>query len=385
MLTQKQVETMKETLPMFLDIIPGLGFAITDHEVLREKIVTPQFNLDFFQVGMRMDAWGDRGSFKAFRTGQIVEETLETIVFGSQVLNRCIPFYDDEGNKKGVFAIFVMNNHPIANAFADFAPMIAEMFPEGSALYMTDKEKIVSRQGSSKFDVPNVQVGTILADNSVNMQAMKRKEIVAETTPKEVYGAPVRLVSYPLFKGNDRSQAIGTFGIATPKQTAVALQEISANLNLNLEQIAATIEEVAASASEVMVNQQNLNSNIAGVSEVVKDINEILAFIKQIADETKMLGLNAAIEAARAGEAGAGFSVVAGEIRKLSDQSKETVVNIQNLTRQIDAKVKDTVKNSELNMRTSEEQAAATEEISASIQEITSMAMNLEKIALSQV
>lgn len=385
MLTQKQVEGFKQVVPLFLDMVPGLGFAIGDRETLLEKIVTPQFSLDFFQVGMKLSTWGDRGSFKAIRTGETQTETLETIVFGSRVLNRSIPFVDDNGEIVGVFSIFALSNHPVAAAFAHFAPMIAEMFPEGAALYMTDKEKIVSRQGSSKFDIADVKVGNLLSEDSVNMQSMKNKDIAMRIMPKEVYGQPVSLVSYPLFNDNDKSQAIGSFGIATPKETAHTLQDISANLNQNLEQIAATIEEVAASASEIMINQQNLNLNIAEVSEVVLDINEILSFIRQIADETKMLGLNAAIEAARAGEAGAGFSVVASEIRKLSDQSKETVANIQKLTRQIDSKVQETVKNSDLNMRTSEEQAAATQEISATIQEITLMAQNLEKIARKQV
>ncbi len=385
MLTQKQVEEFRKVVPLFLELVPGLGFAIGDRETLLEKIVTPQFSLDFFQEGMKLSAWGDRGSFKAIRTGETQTETLETIVFGSRVINRSIPFVDDNGEVVGVFSIFALNNHPIATAFADFAPMISEMFPEGAALYMTDKEKIVGRQGSSKFDLPDVQVGKMLSEDSVNLQAMKKKDIAMKNTPKEVYGQPVSLVSYPLFNDNDKSQAIGSFGIATPKDTAHTLKDISGNLNENLEQIAATIEEVAASASEIMVNQQSLNHNISEVSEVVLSINEILSFIRQIADETKMLGLNAAIEAARAGEAGAGFSVVASEIRKLSDQSKDTVANIQNLTRQIDSKVQETIKNSSLNMRTSEEQAAATQEISATIQEITLMAQELESIARRQV
>jgi len=385
MLTKRQVEAFKQVIPLFLDLVPGLGFAIGDTEALLEKIVTPQFSLDFFQEGMKLSTWGDRGSFKAVRTGETQTETLLTVVFGSQVINRCIPFVDDEGTICGVLAIFALSNHPIAAAFAHFAPMIAEMFPEGAALYMSDNEKVVSRQGSSKFDLAEVQVGHMLGEETVNMQAIKRKQMTARLVPKEVYGIPVSMVGYPLFNGNDKSQAMGSFGIATPKETAQTLQAISGSLNENLEQIAATIEEVAASASEIMVNQQNLNQNVAEVSEVVLSINEILSFIRQIADETKMLGLNAAIEAARAGEQGRGFAVVAEEVRKLSDQSKETVANIHSLTRQIDAKVQETIKNSNLNMRTSEEQAAATEEISATIQEITLMAQNLESLARKQV
>lgn len=77
---------------------------------------------------------------------------------------------------------------------------------------------------------------------------------------------------------------------------------------------------MAASASQIHANEQELNIEIKDVISLSEEINEISSFIKEIADETKMLGLNAAIEAARAGDAGRCFGVVAYEIRKLSEQ-----------------------------------------------------------------
>ncbi|MBW6410181.1 methyl-accepting chemotaxis protein [Clostridium weizhouense] len=76
-------------------------------------------------------------------------------------------------------------------------------------------------------------------------------------------------------------------------------------------------------------------------SKVVEEINVLSESIMQITSQTNLLALNAAIEAARAGEAGKGFSVVAEEIRKLAEQSKDTVIEIQNIT----GKVTDAVKN----------------------------------------
>jgi len=78
------------------------------------------------------------------------------------------------------------------------------------------------------------------------------------------------------------------------------------------------------------------------VKSQLDNINSVMEFIKEIADETKMLGLNAAIEAARVGEAGRGFGVVAEEIRKLSQESKKTVVQIKELTQGIEKSMAET-------------------------------------------
>nr|WP_289510124.1 methyl-accepting chemotaxis protein [Desulfovulcanus ferrireducens] len=72
---------------------------------------------------------------------------------------------------------------------------------------------------------------------------------------------------------------------------------------------------------------QTITDNIANVQSVfseVKNLEKLIDEVKHIADQTKLLSLNAAIEAARAGEAGRGFAVVADEVHKLSSQSHAT-------------------------------------------------------------
>ena len=76
-------------------------------------------------------------------------------------------------------------------------------------------------------------------------------------------------------------------------------------------------------------------------SKKVEQINELTNQILGIASQTNLLALNASIEAARAGEAGRGFAVVATEISHLSDSSRDTATNIQNINMTVIATVRE--------------------------------------------
>lgn len=76
---------------------------------------------------------------------------------------------------------------------------------------------------------------------------------------------------------------------------------------------------------------ERMESAILQLVESSGQITRILKVVQEIAEQTKLLSLNAAIEAARAGEHGKGFSVVAGEVQKLSEETKNTVEQISGL------------------------------------------------------
>lgn len=95
--------------------------------------------------------------------------------------------------------------------------------------------------------------------------------------------------------------------------------------------VAETIEGMNLIRSRV----ESIAENILMLSERTTQIGDIIATVNSIADQSKMLALNASIEAARAGEEGRGFSVVAMEVRNLAEQSREATAQVRDILSEI--------------------------------------------------
>jgi methyl-accepting chemotaxis protein/ligand-binding sensor domain-containing protein len=91
------------------------------------------------------------------------------------------------------------------------------------------------------------------------------------------------------------------------------------------------VNKLNESMKDILEASQKSSMSIDALTTRSTEISSVIGIIKQIASQTNLLALNAAIEAAQAGDAGRGFAVVAEEIRKLAEDSKQSVDKIENL------------------------------------------------------
>lgn len=198
-------------------------------------------------------------------------------------------------------------------------------------------------------------------------------------------------------------------GVMLIAERTSAVAELAKHSSAQAEEGSRAVEQTGSQMGSIYQTVDQSSSKIRSLHERTREIGEITKLIGEIAGQTNLLALNAAIEAARAGEHGSGFAVVAGEVRKLAEQSATAALQITGLIEgiqqdaeesvqtmtQVTAEVEEGLNISVLTMQRLEqamggirettpqiaEIAATAQQISASVQQIVATANELAMIA----
>jgi len=271
-----------------------------------------------------------------------------------------------------------ISDNIILDSFNNLIPYLHYFFEDDIAVGINDNEKCIRFESNQNLPI-NAMAGDLIRPGSATYECTKSGQTVSIIVPKEILGAALKSIAVPV--KDEGGKVVGSFSIARSLKRQEEILDISRNLSLALEQISKAINEVSTGLQYVADSNARLVQTIEEAECQAKDTDDILKFVKNVAEQTNLLGLNAAIEAARAGESGRSFSIVAQEIRKLSGSSGKSINDINNILKKLQNSVGCISKSINEENGVFQEQAAAVEQINASIEELGSTAKVLEDMA----
>jgi uncharacterized protein YukE len=288
-----------------------------------------------------------------------------------------------EHTASGLFAEESQNMHVIdGNTAQELVEFVSG--ETGYNMIVCDaKGVIIGDSVKERFGVKHDGAARIMSGDVDYIAVSREDEIRTERKMREGYNCVIKV----------DGERIGTFGIGGPIETVRPIAKIAAavisarikemqhmeiirtvvaEISESIHQTVAALREISSGSAELAATGTSLAEAALHADEEVKATNKILDFILDVADQTKLLGLNAAIVAAQAGAHGRGFGVVAGEIRKLAANSASSVEQITSTLKKIRSTIAKV-------SSSSKETSAISSEQSRAVQHITRVVENLQK------
>ncbi|MEW5782294.1 MAG: methyl-accepting chemotaxis protein [Pseudomonadota bacterium] len=295
-----------------------------------------------------------------------------------------------EAMRNGMIAIIVVASAIGLGAFVHLARLLLSFLGGEPQQVASIVKSIAAGDLATRIDLATDDQGSLLAAIAGMRKSLAEMAGHLTATAERLHGAASELAGVASELQNSAHEES-----AAAEDTTAALSRLAAGI-ADIAAQAAEVERLAtASVERAQAGNESLSRMIGelaqaegAVTEMTETAREFISSaasisgmtreVRDIADQTNLLALNAAIEAARAGEQGRGFAVVADEVRRLAEKSATTASEIDAVTHNLErlaAKVRETLENGLAALATSQEYletvAESLGEVNASVGETT--------------
>lgn len=242
------------------------------------------------------------------------------------------------------------------------------------ALVEKETETIVTYLPGKRIDV-NYKSGQKIHADDANLHSPLKGKSADLKVPKEVYGIDFNAYSFPV---HENGRIVGALAFGLPIDNSLKLEKYLATMNDIIHNIQGKVHMIASHSEELAATSEDINNQAQFALEDAEKTNGVTDLIKSISRQTNLLGLNASIEAARAGQHGAGFNIVAQEVRKLSSETASATERIESSLSSVNKNL-ESLKHSmgQINSATNE-QAQLVQDFGEIIEELNTLSVEMK-------
>lgn len=273
-----------------------------------------------------------------------------------------------------------ISDNKLMDSFCTMIPYFKYFLGTELGFTVSNTEKFLLVQNSENLKI-NFKAGDEIPKNSAADECLKKKEVIHIIIPEKVFGFPVETIGIPVFV-DDKIEGTMILSMSVDK---TRIREKVSTLATALSEALSQISTNVVAMSNTF---QDINETNAGIEKFIEETkknstktDEVLSFIQNIAKQTNLLGLNAAIESARAGEYGKGFGVVSTEIRNLSNSTKKSTEQINEILNNIKNSINKIYEKFQQSNELLSNETASLQEITATIEELSSTATLLDEFS----